>query len=146
MDYDAVARNFLEQTLQFRKAKMNVDMFDYLKGEAFVLSFIDIHNGVVLPGDLVKEMNVSSARIAATLNSLENKGYVTRQINPSNRRQILVEITLKGKDKAKEIRQEVLRRIAAVFRQLGEENTKAAINLVNRLMEISPAFPKDESL
>ena len=56
-----------------------------------VYSFLSAHENGVIPSDISK-MGISSARIAAALNSLEKKAS-SRRIDTDDRRRILVNLT-----------------------------------------------------
>ena len=48
------------------------------KGIGFVLAYLRNSNGDVIAGDLARELNVSTARIAALLKKMEKSGYIKR--------------------------------------------------------------------
>jgi DNA-binding MarR family transcriptional regulator len=100
MDYKEIASEFMknmENMHKLRRASPQKQIDEPMQGEHFVLQFIPSHNGYVLPSEISYEMGISSARIAAILNGLERKGLITRQIDISDRRRILVDLTPKGK-------------------------------------------------
>jgi DNA-binding MarR family transcriptional regulator len=63
-------------------------MHRHVKGEGFVLHCLMHHSGMALPSEISSEMDVSSARVAAILNQLEQKKYVRREIDAADRRNI----------------------------------------------------------
>jgi DNA-binding MarR family transcriptional regulator len=139
MDYPALAAALLENMQALRKAKPQKHIDESLHGEAFVLHFIAEHGGDVLPGEISGEMGVSSARIAAALNSLESKGLITRQIDLSDRRKILVGITPEGKAQARQQKQAVVAHTVKMLAMLGEQDAKEHVRIMGRLAEIMAA-------
>jgi len=141
MDYPALAAELLDNMQMLRKAGPHKHINESLHGGAFVLQYIACHGGDVIPSEISGEMGVSSARIAAALNSLESKGLITRQIDLSDRRKILVGITPEGKALAEQQQQAVIAGASKMLALLGEEDAKAYIRITGRLAEIMSAHP-----
>ena len=138
MDYTQKASDLLEVMQSFRKVKTQINFFEHLQGEMFVLYFIAFHDIKTLPGIISKEMNVSSARVAVALNSLENKGLITRQIAEDDRRKILVEITPAGRVFVQEHNHLMILQLSRLLEKLGENDANELYRLVTRLVEVIP--------
>jgi len=123
------------QKLMHRRTQKKMDLF--LKGEDFVLQYLACSNNYSLPGEISETMGVSTARIAATLNSLEGKGLISRQIDSIDRRRILVEITEDGKALAQQRKQEMFKKAEQVMVALGEEDSRQLLRIVNKLVNIT---------
>ena len=136
MDFIELTTDLFEKMQELRKAKPQKNINDALHGEAFVLHYISHHHENVLPGEISDEMNVSSARIAAVLNKLESKGLITRQIDPDDRRRILVGITQKGKESAEKHQQYVIECFAQIFSRLGEQDAREYVRITGKLAKI----------
>jgi len=141
MDYHALAAQLMDSMQALHRMRSQKHLNESLQGEAFVLRYIAQHSSEVLPGEISSEMNVSSARIAAALNSLESKGLITRQIDLSDRRKILVSITPEGKTLAKEQERGVMEGTAKMLALLGEHDAEEYIRIMGRLAEIMSANP-----
>jgi len=138
MDYEKSAVELLEKMHELHKAKPHKQINEALQGEAFILHYIAVSKKSVLPGDIGLEMNVSSARVAAALNSLENKRLITRRIDPNDRRKIIVEITPEGKDFAEKHYQTVITGVSKLLYLLGENDAKEYVRILGRVTEIMP--------
>ena len=68
------------------------------KGELFVLRYLYNKNAAATPSELSEALDSSTARISAALKSLEKKGQIKREIDKSNRRFILVTLTVAGRE------------------------------------------------
>lgn len=108
----------------------------FAKGEMFALGFLYKRGGEVLPGEISEKMGISSARIASILNALERKELVTRRIDPTDRRKILVKLTGEGSAKALAHREEALSEMENILRGMGEDDTKELIRLLRKLSDI----------
>lgn len=144
MDYTELANEFIQTIQMFKKlGPPQKRIVESMRGELFALQSIARRGGDVLPGEICEEMDVSSARVAATLNSLENKGLITREIDKSDRRQILVRLTKKGQEMADTHMQDMLEDTAMLLKQLGEHDAKEFIRIIGRLAEIASTFKKE---
>ena len=132
-DYTELAAEFLRNMAELRKAGLQRSFTDSLRGESFILQFLARHDGLVLPGAISHEMNISSARITAILNSLENKGLLTREIDPGDRRRILIRLTAAGKDKARQCRQAHLDETVSMLRLLEKDDAGEYVRLTGLL-------------
>ena len=97
MDYEALAGELLSIRGNLLQVPANQKLSKMLRGELFVLNYLDHREGKVHPKELSEKMAVSTARIARLLNHMEEKSLVIRQPDPGDSRQIIVQLTpLKG--------------------------------------------------
>ena len=99
------------------------------KGELFVLHYLSMSNTAVLPSELSAALNSSTARISALLGSLEKKNQIERDIDKSNRRNILVTITEAGRERAEAEMRDIEENLARVFIEMGETDTAEFLRL-----------------
>jgi Transcriptional regulators len=138
MNFEALAIEFMETMHQMRKRKTQKQLNDSMKGESFVLLYISRHEGNVIPSDISNEMGISSARIAATLNSLEGKGLIVRRIDEQDRRRILIDLTEAGRNHVQDHHKMIMGITTNMFRYLGEEDAKEFIRIMKRLADKGP--------
>jgi DNA-binding MarR family transcriptional regulator len=133
MDYSALAAELLDNMHLMRMKQTQRHIDESLHGEAFVLKCIARHAEDVLPSVISAEINVSSARVAQTLNSIEKKGLITRRIDADDRRRILVSLTPKGKQTAEAYLRFVIEDMAKMLASLGEKDAKEYVRLTGKL-------------
>ena len=141
MDYKELASEFMQNMQKMhklRQASPQKQIDESMQGEHFVLQFISSHKGYVLPSEISNEMGISSARIAATLNGLERKGLITRQIDISDRRRILVDLTPEGKTLVEQHHKEAMEMITKMLSKLGEHDALEYVRIIGRLAEVDP--------
>ena len=143
MDYVKLAAELFNDMGNIRRVKSQKSINESLQGEAFVLHYIAKRGGDVQPGEIGSEMNVSTARIATALNSLEKKGLITRKIDTTNRRHILVGITQEGKKTAEEHQKFALENVAKMLELLGEQDAKEYVRIMRRLADLLPGSPQE---
>jgi DNA-binding MarR family transcriptional regulator len=92
----------------------------------------------VIPSEISNEVGISTARVAATLNSLESKGWVTRKIDVNDRRRILVEMTPEGKEQVEKHFQMIMNTTTNMLEYLGEHDANEYVRIMKRLAERRP--------
>ena len=133
MDYTELAEKLLENMILANKSKSLLKLSKIIHGEMFALQMIAVHNRGITPGDISKAAGTSPARIAAELKSLENKGLITREIDPENRRKILVHLTPEGVKCADEYRSEAKQIAVDLLSQLGIHDAQEYIRIIGKL-------------
>jgi DNA-binding MarR family transcriptional regulator len=135
-DIDSSVRHLHEVVERYRLSIVErLGLFS--KGEVLVLHSLAERESVVIPTELSAALGSSTPRIAAVLGSLEKKGQVTRDIDKSDRRRILVAITELGRERVireDDAMQSCLKRI---FREMGENDTGEFIRTLERFLEIA---------
>lgn len=136
MDYLELAAVMLDKMQLLYKAGPHRNINGAMQGEAFVLKYIASRGSDVLPGEICGEMNVSSARIAQTLNSIEKKGWIKRRIDTHDRRRVLIKLTLDGQNVADEHYRKILEQAAKMLDLLGEEDAKEYVRITGKLADL----------
>ena len=106
------------------------------RGEIFVLKILLLRDGTSTPTEISEAMRSTKGRVSAILNSLEKKGFVGREIDRDNRRNIIVTLTDSGRDHVMEELRECYRIVAHVFEELGEEDSKKFVELTERAFHL----------
>jgi DNA-binding MarR family transcriptional regulator len=138
MDYKKLAERFFYKSYQLKKYELQQIIDENVQGESFALLYIKNKKSFALPGEISGEMNISSARVAAILNNLENKGFIERQIDKTDRRKILVTLTKEGEEKAKNHNEEVIAQIAKMLELLGEQDAEEFVRITGRIVDLAP--------
>ncbi len=144
MDYTELAKRFLRYSYQFRNCGHQKNINETMRGETFTLIYIFKKGDHVLPGEISNEMSISSARVAAILNNLENKGLIVREIDKSDRRRILVRLTQRGAALAKEHNQRIVNITIRTLELLGERDAKELVRITGRLAGLMNRIVNDD--
>lgn len=86
--------------------------------------------------EIGQALYLSKPAISQTLNNLEKKGYIIREIDRQDRRKILVTLTAEGNEKLKEDRHCFDLELNKALERFGTANTKKLIQLLDCLMDI----------
>lgn len=106
-------------------------------GEMFVLSVITASGDAISPGELSAICGVTTARVAVALKMLEDKGYIVRETDRSDRRRTLVTATPAGRESFKRHDEERRRMLERLLRELGENDASEYVRIVGRVAEIT---------
>ena len=80
-----------------------------------------------------KKLHISKPAISYILNGLEKKNYITREIDPKDRRKVSISATPEGKTAAEESMKRYDELWSEILMQFGEENMKELIRLIQEL-------------
>lgn len=117
----------------------------YAHGEMVILLHLLHHQGeLTLPSEMSKATEISPARVAAILKSLEKKGYVRRKMNLEDRRQIFVEITKEGEEKAQLEKKRAFGRLGRIFEAMGTNEVEKLIDSMQNFHDTASQLYRDE--
>lgn len=122
-----------------RKAPQNW-LGEFNRGEFFILNYLHANGGTACPSKMSDAMQTSTARIAAALNGLEKKGWITREPDEEDRRKKLVQLTPKGAEYISNSKEKVYRNISKLLMELGEEDAAEYIRLTKKMVDIAREF------
>ncbi|MEI2397962.1 MarR family winged helix-turn-helix transcriptional regulator [Paenibacillus sp. FSL H8-0259] len=94
----------------------------------------DSENNIGLP-DVRGYLSISKAAVSQMLGTLEKKGYINRDLDKNNRRNLVVTLTPKGREILKNKDNEFNDRLDKIITHLGEDDVKQMITIVNRMIE-----------
>jgi len=94
---------FTADLLQTRIAQL-LRPFDLTPSSGLALSTLADADGPLPPNQIAERMILTRATVTGLVDSLERRGYVTREPHPSDRRMHLVQITRDGRRVASEFR------------------------------------------
>ena len=136
MNYEELTFEFFDKIQEFNKIRRQKDVDFEMHGEPLVLYHISQNKDGILPKEISEIMAVSSARVANVLNELEDKGFITREIDKDDRRNIIVKLTDNGEKFAEEQTRQFMQKAAAILNLLGEHDAKEYIRITGKLAEI----------
>ena len=127
----------LDKAMSGNRKNMMEQLWRSGKGEHFILKFLIDKDEAVIPSELSDAMHTSTARISAALGSLEKKGQIHREIDTTNRRNILVTITEEGRKRSREEILHMRKQMMRVLTEMGEQDAAELVRLMKRFFEIA---------
>ncbi len=94
------ARGSYAQAIAARLAEAGFD--DLPRNGAFVLGGMANQGGTA--GDMVRALGVTKQAASQLIDTLVLRGYLTRQVNPQDRRRMMIELTDRGRSAAAAVR------------------------------------------
>ncbi len=113
-------------------------------GEVGVMCCLCTSREPLSAGDLGRELDIGSGGVANLLNSLEKKGYISRAMNPSDRRSVVVSLSESGRHLAEEKRDEAMTMTMELLRRLGREDTEELIRIYGRMLDIADDYMQNK--
>lgn len=137
MDFEALAREQVLWAIHRTPPHAMTAQELFSHGEFRMVGFLHTGHGGATAGELSALLGVSTARVAATLKSLEKKDMICRSRDPNDRRRVLVYLTPRGQSVAEIRFEQAVGAMAAAFRALGETDTREFLRLSRRMDEIA---------
>lgn len=107
--------------------------YDLTPSEGAILLHLHLNQDAWIQDRIAEELEVSKPAISKAIDSLEQKGYVKRQQDPSNRRINLVVLTPKALDVGDKVRSVYRSLYAAAARGISEEEVELLRCLAERV-------------
>ncbi len=107
--------------------------FELSPATGLVLSMLADSESPLSPNQIADHLIISRASVTSLLNSLEKRGFITRQPHPSDRRMLVVELTDKGRQTAGQFRPVVHQQEKRWLDVLNEEEQAQLILTLERL-------------
>ena len=138
---EQLKKELVETFLRFKRIKISI--LHKTDGSKRDINFIEtvllkkISEGSIDRfSDLEEDFHVSKSAVSQTLGALEEKGYITRELDKINRRKRLLSLTPKGRKTVAATDKEVEAYFAGVIQRFGENDTRLLMSLFNRFAKI----------
>ena len=136
MNYDDIANELFQQLRNNSKTSLTQMLNDFNCGEIGVLGYLVFDKDNVTSGELSDKLDVTTARIASVLNSLESKGYIKRNIDSGDKRKILVTITDKGRVLVYKVKKELTDKIINLLKVVSYDDIKEYMRISLEIRKI----------
>ena len=107
---------------------------DGFQGTCLILKILR-NAGQLTAGEIAKRLDVSTARVAAALNSLEKKGCVERLKSATDRRMVVVRLTASGRATLESREEQLLAIIGRILGKLTEEELLSLLHIIEKLVK-----------
>ncbi|MCC3372064.1 MarR family transcriptional regulator [Cohnella sp. REN36] len=101
---------------------------------------MDIGTNVLRHGELAGRLGVEPSTLTRTLDPLVKKGLVDRQLNPDNRREVLIKLSYDGRSVLNKIHEKMNRGCAELLKHVPEQQLKPMEDSVTLLLTIMRQF------
>lgn len=120
----------------------NITMSEFILMREVAENTKELYNSMALT-EVREYLSVSKAAVSQMLNSLEKRGYIVREIDPNNRRNIIVILTEEGKTVFEKKNQEFYDRFEMVIRGIGEKDVSQFIAMINKMSDAMGDFEEE---
>ena len=121
---------------------INITMSEFILMREVAENTKDVYNPSALT-EVREYLSVSKAAVSQMLNSLEKRGYILREIDPNNRRNIIVILTDEGRTAFEKRNQEFYDRFEMVIRGIGEKDVSQFIEMINKMSDAMGNFEEE---
>lgn len=107
---------------------------DWTKGLYVILRLIDKSKEEVVAGDIAQRLNVSTARVAVALRTLEDKKWIKKHKSKTDARKTIVMLTDLGKNVLRERMDYLSELVEKFLNKLTEEEILELLNIIKKTM------------
>ena len=137
------AERLLAMMTKSQRKPVHQNARDLSMGEVGVMRCLYLKGDAMSAGELSRMMGIGTGGVANLLNSLEKKGYITREMNPEDRRGIRVSLSESGQQAADAKEQEALEMITGMLTRLGKADTENLIRIYRRMLDLAEDYCKN---
>ena len=124
--------------------KSDINLTELVLMKGITDNSTDSESNANLP-DIREYLSISKAAVSQMLGALEKKGYINRDIDKNNRRNLIVTLTPKGREVLTSMDIEFNDRLEKIITYLGEDDVKHMINIISRMIEITTKLNNDSA-
>ena len=115
-------------------------------GECKLLAIIcrlETESGSAAVAEVCRMTGLKSASVSRTLNALEQRGLITRSIDPNNRRSVIVRATDAGREIESAQQAEMCNYWNSVFARIPEQDVSELLRIWNEIMDSMEAVVRE---
>lgn len=116
--------------------KNEINMSELILMNGIANNTVDSENNIGI-SDVQRYLSVSKAAVSQMLSSLEKKGYINRDIDKNNRRNLVITLTPNGRRILDNQYDNFSDKLGKIISHLGENDVMQMITIVNRMIEIT---------
>ena len=135
MDLNRLSDRLLGNLYTLSSFSKQKQLLNLGKGELCVLIAL-LKHGSLTPGELMKLTDTSSAHVAKILRNLQSKGEVNKEVNDSDKRSAVINITDSGRKHLYSMYDQVVENTVSLLEKLGEDDSRELLRITDRIMEI----------
>jgi len=129
-----LAKYFLDTMSELSNTCVTKNIRGFARGRFFILHILKMYqDGFISPHELAMTSEVSTARVATVLNSLEKEGFIKRKIDKSDRRKILVSLTRKGEKELASAYKKICSQIETLIKHMNYDDIKTYLELTKKI-------------
>lgn len=134
--YDDLAQELFDIMNPQKHRPPHEEMNKMMRGEMAVMRLLNEEKKSLTAGEISRKLNMTTARIAAILNSLERKELIVRSEDALDKRRVLVSITKAGTSFCSQRRSEVKAQMKRMLERMGETDAAEYVRLTRRAFEL----------
>ncbi|MCR5144144.1 MAG: MarR family transcriptional regulator [Lachnospiraceae bacterium] len=114
------------------------------EGMRYVMAYLHEKGTSVTPGEISKDCEMTTARVAVVLKKLEAKGYILRETDQEDKRRSVIFLTDKGKEKTRKGFQRIYDTVGNIIDEVGMERLKAFYDTFMDIRKVLEESKKEE--
>lgn len=124
--------------------KSGLNMTELILMNGFANNTYDSDTNVAL-SDIREYLAISKGAVSQMLGSLEKKGFINRDIDKNNRRNLIVTLTPEGHEILERQYDDFSNRLEKIISRLGADDVRQMVTIVNRMIEITNELNNEQA-
>ncbi len=112
----------------FGLLEQNVTPCGFHLSPSQVFTLQELENGALTIGELAERLFLERSTVSRLIDTLVKEGFVNRNVNEENRREVLVSLTDKGERSLEKVREQSIRYFRSILDELLEEERVQILN------------------
>lgn len=133
MKKEELINHILQNTIKNIGPDLSTKLHGLSKGEIGTLYYLTFIEDNISAGVLAEMLQISSARVAKLLNTLEKKNYIIRVKDEHDKRKIVVKITDDGKNLITSMRNNVCDMLSYIIDEIGMDDILTYLNITKKI-------------
>ena len=141
-----ISTELLQNIKQFSRLRWEQNPIHDLRSsecELLGLLYFNLGNGTkaIPASELSNQLHITPAAVTHLLNPLETAGYINRQKDLTDRRYVLISLSVKGKQVAETMILDSQEKLSELVSHLGEDDSKTLNRIMSNLIDYISANP-----
>lgn len=136
--YRDLAKELISVLDQKHKGPPHEEVSAAMRGEMAVLCLLIKQGSSLTAGEISRQLNMTTSRVAAVLNSLQKKDMIVRSTDAADKRRVQVTLTKEGRVLCETRREQVIESMTQLLCGLGEEDAANFVRIITKIQTMMP--------
>ena len=135
--YKSLATELIAELCNNEKLSYRRNLGDFSHGEMSILAHLCYCENGACAGAIGESLTMTVPRVSAAISTLQEKGLVTKERDPEDKRKIHIYISREGRLLVDEKKRELEDAVSLLLSHLGEEDAEEYVRITKRINRIA---------
>ena len=146
-NYENLATELITELCNNEKLSYRRGLGDFSHGEMSILAHLCYRENGACAGAIGESLEMTVPRVSAAISTLQEKGLVTKERDPEDKRKIHIYVSREGRLLVEEKKRELEDAVTSLLSRLGEDDAGEYVRIIKRINKIAvQAVPAERSV